>query len=183
MSNLTTSGSLELCEHKVPGEMCVQCHPELAGQFKEVGDWCAGHDVPESQCLKCHPDLSFAPLPELPEGADIVTLSKAGEDVPSLADHAVKDKVTVFDFYADWCAPCRKVDRHMFTVLQTRSDVAVRKINIVSWDTPVAKRYLAKASELPYVIVYGADGAEVSAIAGLDLDALDAAIAAGTPAS
>lgn len=177
ISNLTTSGeSLDLCEHEVPGETCVRCHPELTAQFQKIGDWCKEHDRPESQCLICHPDLSFEPLPALPPDADIVKLSEAGEDVPSLADHAVKGKVTLFDFYADWCAPCRKVDAHVFRMFQTRSDLALRKLNVVNWETPLAKRHLSEVPKLPYIVVYGTDGELVRAVSGFDLAALDEAI-------
>lgn len=52
-------GAPALCEHKVPAELCTQCHPELAAVFKSQGDWCAEHAVPESHCFKCNPTLSF----------------------------------------------------------------------------------------------------------------------------
>jgi thiol-disulfide isomerase/thioredoxin len=176
-SNLTTSAeSLELCEHRVPGETCTRCHPELADRFKRASDWCGEHGVPESQCLICHPDLSFDPLPELPESADMVKISSEGEDVPKLDAHLAAGKVTIFDFYADWCAPCRKVDHHVFTKLQTRGDLALRKLNVVSWDTPLAKRYLSNIPRLPYLIVYDRDGKRVREVVGFDLPALDAAI-------
>ncbi len=98
------------CEHKVPQEVCTRCNNHLIPKFKAAGDWCSEHDVPESQCFKCHPDLTFAPLPHLKDGADLQEISAAGEDVPDLGAHAVKGKVTVFDFYAVWCAPCRQVE-------------------------------------------------------------------------
>lgn len=139
-------------------------------------DWCAGHGVPESQCTICHPDLK-EPAPQPPANADVAFLNKQGEDVPALEPAA--GKVTIFDFYADWCGPCRKVDRHVYALLETRDDVAVRKLDVGSWDTPLAKRHLAKVPELPYLLVYGRDGTLVRAISGLDLPALDAAIAEG----
>ena len=52
----------------------------------------------------------------------------------------------------------------------------MRKLNVVSWETPVAERYLRNASSLPYVVVYGKRGQRVAAIAGLDLNAIDRAI-------
>jgi thiol-disulfide isomerase/thioredoxin len=166
------------CVHGVACETCVKCHPELAARFKAAGDWCPEHGVPESQCGICHPELIVAP-PAPPAGADVRRLVEAGEDLPSLDAHAVRGKVTVFDFYADWCGPCRKVDEHLYTLIAARSDVAYRKLNIVSWGTPLAKRYLAAAPSLPFVIVYGKDGRAVATISGLDLAALDRAIAAG----
>lgn len=36
-----------------PEALCFHCHPELAGEFKRFGDWCAEHGIPESQCLLC----------------------------------------------------------------------------------------------------------------------------------
>lgn len=170
---------MALCEHKVPHDACVKCHPELVGNFKKIGDWCPEHDVPESQCLICHPDLKFFALPKIPEGADLKHLSRHGEDVPSLDEHAAPGKVTIFDFYAEWCAPCREIDRHVYRLLGSRQDIAYRKINIVSWDTPVAVRHMTSVATLPHVMVYGKDGKPVRAVSGLDLAALDAAIAEG----
>lgn len=170
----------ERCEHQVARDTCVLCHPDLVAQFKSSGDWCPEHGVPESQCLKCHPQLTSA-ASTAPGGADVTTLSAAGEDVPSLDVHAVPGKVTLFDFYADWCAPCRDIDQHVYTLLKNRSDVAYRKLNVVSWETPLAKRHLvaAKVASLPYVVVYGKDGKRLRAISGFDLGKLDQAVKDG----
>lgn len=181
LSSLSTvEGTPELCDHQVPEKVCTRHHPELEAEFKRVGDWCGEHGRPESQCLLCHPDLTFEALPQLPATADLAWLSKEGEDVSELAAHAPAGKVTVFDFYADWCAPCRKVDAHMYRLLQQRQDLAVRKLNVVHWETAVAKRYLTQVESLPYLIVYGRDGREVAKISGFDLAALDRAIAQGS---
>lgn len=183
MSSLSAarSADAELCDHRVPADVCTRHNPQLVAKFKEVGDWCAEHGVPESQCHECHPDLSFDPLPQAPAGADIVHISHAGEDVPSLEAHLAAGKVTIFDFYADWCAPCRKIDAHVLALMQERSDIAVRKLNVVSWETPIAARLTAwKVPKLPHLIVFGKDGRQVKAITGLDLAALDQAIADGS---
>ena len=102
----------------------------------------------------------------------------------TLADHvhaaAEQQKPLVVEFYADWCAPCRKIDAHVLTLMQKRSDIAVRKVNVVSWETPIAARLTGwKVGKLPHVVVYGKDGKQVKAITGFDLAALDKAIAAG----
>jgi len=178
LTNLSAASTpnWERCPHGVPKEKCAVCNPALVPTFKAAGDWCPLHGVPESQCFKCHPDLNFDPLPPLPANADLVELSKQGEDVPSLDGYAVKGKVTLFDFYAIWCGPCRKVDAHVFPMLGQRSDLAVRKLNMVSWETPLAERYLKDTPSLPYIVVYGKDGKRVRAISGLDLAALDRTI-------
>ena len=178
MSRASTE-NWEACPHEVPKENCALCNPELAPKFKAAGDWCSEHDRPESQCLICNPSLTFDPMPALAASADVAKISEGGVDVPSLEAHLAPGKVTVFDFYADWCVPCREVDAHMFEVVNRRSDVALRKIDVSTWDSPVAKRYMAKVPGLPYLIVYGKDGQLVARIFGLRLEQLDEAIAEG----
>jgi thiol-disulfide isomerase/thioredoxin len=170
-------GEIVLCEHDVPEKVCTRHHPELIPQFKRAGDWCPEHGVPESQCLECHPDLTFEPLPKLRPDADIAWISKAGEDVPSLVPHAVKGKVTVFDFYADWCAACRKVDGYVYEKLAAGdAGLAYRKLNIVEWESPLARRYVQDVPSLPFVVIYGRDGKPFRTLHGADLDALGRAI-------
>ncbi len=171
-------GDIVLCEHKVPEKTCTLHHPELVAQFKRAGDWCAPHGVPESQCFKCHPDLTFEPLPKLPDGADVSWLSRAGEDVSSLDTHAVPGKVTIFDFYADWCAACRKVDGHLYKrIANGDASLAYRKLNILEWESPLGQRYLRDVPSLPFVVVYGKDGKRFRTLHGADLGALDAVLA------
>ena len=165
-------------EHGVPSDVCVRCEPSRAASFKARRDWCPEHHVPESQCLACHPDLDFSPPQKPPQQADVVELVKDGEDLSALEPHRVKDKITVFDFYAAWCPPCRKVDEHLYPILAKRSDIAVRKINVGSWDTPIAERYLGKVPELPYLVIYGKNGRHVGSIAGAQFEEIDRTLAA-----
>jgi thiol-disulfide isomerase/thioredoxin len=112
-----------------------------------------------------------------PEGADVQTVATEGQDVPELSRVLASGKVTVVDFSAGWCGPCRALDKHMVKVLSDHPAVAYRKLDIGDWDTPLAQRYLKNISQLPYVIVYDARGAKTGEVIGLDLGKLDAAIA------
>jgi len=122
---------------------------------------------------------SWKAIIEFHKGADVSWISKQGEDV-DLAAHLASGKATVFDFYADWCGPCKDVDRAMNEVLERRGDVALRKINVVDWDSPVSKHHLDGVAALPYVIVYAKDGRRVAAISGLKLDELRDALEQAT---
>lgn len=115
-----------------------------------------------------------------PEGSDVATVARDGEDVADLAPHLAPGKVTIVDFSATWCGPCRKVDEHMVQVFTARKDLAYRRLEIGDWDTPLARHYLAKVPKLPYVIVYDKRGNAVDRISGLDLGRIDKAIDEGS---
>jgi thiol-disulfide isomerase/thioredoxin len=122
---------------------------------------------------------SYLPMVTVPPGLDVAFIAKDGVDVADLASHRVAGKVTVMEFGAPWCEPCRKVDEHMVAVVAKKSDVAYRKLDIGEWDTPLAKHYLSEAEALPYLVVFGKDGARIDAFGKLDLARLERAIAAG----
>ena len=122
--------------------------------------------------------LLAGPGPEAyPPGADVQTLSRKGEAVGPLAKRRVTDKYTVFDVYADWCGPCRLVDAHLREVTAERKDVAVRKLNVVDFDTPLAREFGPDFEVLPYVVVFSPQGKRTD-IFGADLERLDKALRA-----
>jgi thiol-disulfide isomerase/thioredoxin len=118
----------------------------------------------------------YLPPPQFGDELDVVEIAKAGEAV-DLQAHLAPGKVTVFDYYAVWCKPCREIDAHMKQVLAAQPDVALRKLDVVDWDSDLAKAHLSGVEGLPYLVVYGSDGRRVARISGLRLDELDAAIA------
>ena len=88
--------------------------------------------------------------------ADWTGLDK--RDVSTL--EPVPGKLTVFDFWADWCVPCAQLDHALEDVARRHpGDVAVRKINVVDSDSPAWAKYLAPGNfNLPHVKLYGRDG-------------------------
>ena len=124
--------------------------------------------------------LAHAPFPE---GSDAQTVVEDGRDVPDIAALVVKGKTTVIDFSGIWCRPCRKIDQYMVTALATRKELAYRRLDIGDWESPLAKHYLKDVPQLPYVIVYGPDGAKVDTIVGVDLPRLQKAIEKASPAA
>lgn len=115
-----------------------------------------------------------------PEGSDVATVARDGEDIADLSPIVVPGKVTILDFSASWCGPCRKVDEHMVQLFSARKDLAYRRLDIGDWDTPLARHYLSNIPKLPYVVVYDKRGKTIDRISGLDLGRLDKAIDEGT---
>src|SRR5262249_33671570 len=75
---------------------------------------------------------AYLPFATYPDGADLEVLSRAGEAVGPLDRLRVPGKYTVFDVYADWCGPCRVVDKQLRDLVARRRDIAVRKLNVVA---------------------------------------------------
>jgi thiol-disulfide isomerase/thioredoxin len=72
----------------------------------------------------------------------------------------VAGKLTVYDFGADWCAPCHQLEHELAEVVRRHpNDVEVRKITVVDSDSPAWIAYLAPGGfNLPHVKLFGRDG-------------------------
>lgn len=116
---------------------------------------------------------SYLPHEAYPAGADVQELNKEGAAVGPLARLRVPDKFTVFDVYADWCGPCRDVDARLREVVAERKDVAVRKLSVVDFDSPLALEL--NIETLPFVVVFTPEGKKTE-IRGAQLDKIDKAL-------
>lgn len=76
-----------------------------------------------------------------------------------LKEIVVPGKVTIVDFYADWCAPCRRISPHLEQMAETNEDVYLRKVDMVKWGTPVAQQYGLRS--IPNIRVFDRRGSMV----------------------
>jgi thiol-disulfide isomerase/thioredoxin len=85
-----------------------------------------------------------------------------GKEV-KLTDYLVPGKTTIFDFWSEFCPPCRAIAPHLDKLHQSREDIAVVKIDInrpgiakIDWASPVARQY--QIGSVPQFKVFGPDG-------------------------
>ncbi len=89
-------------------------------------------------------------------GAGDVRTLPAGEAVV-LAEKSVPGKVTIFDFYAEWCLPCGLITPELEKLVQERPDeVALRKVDVIGWGSATSLHQ--NIEYLPYLAVVDAEG-------------------------
>jgi thiol-disulfide isomerase/thioredoxin len=90
-------------------------------------------------------------------GADLGIVGPPGSASPLVP---VPNKITVFDLWADWCAPCRELDERLADLAKRYPDrIAIRKLDVVDSDSAAWAKYIAPGGfDMPHVKVHGKDG-------------------------
>lgn len=102
-------------------------------------------------CL-CAPVFSVENIPNL------VDVKEDGATL-DLGEHLLTNQITVVDFYAEWCGPCRAIKPELRTLALENEDINVVQVDIVKWSSPVAEQYDLKS--IPNLRVYLPDGTQV----------------------
>ena len=92
-----------------------------------------------------------------------------------LNQHLALGNVTVVDFYADWCGPCRRLSPSLEQMARSDADIALRKIDIVNWRTPVVQQF--NIHPIPQVNVYDRSGRLVGTVVGIDSEKVKSYVA------
>ena len=77
--------------------------------------------------------------------------AKAGMTLDEFNQLLQTDKYVLADFYADWCAPCKKLEPVILEIAKERADVIVIRIN---QDTNKPLFDALKVYELPTLLIY-----------------------------
>jgi hypothetical protein len=81
----------------------------------------------------------------------------------ALKDYFVTGKTTIFDFYSEYCPPCRALRPLLRKLHRQRDDIAVVKVDInrpgvvgIDWTSPVAEEF--GLHSIPHLEIYSPDG-------------------------
>lgn len=81
----------------------------------------------------------------------------------NLKDHLVSGKTVIFDFFSEFCPPCRKISPLLARLDTKRDDLVVVKIDInrkgvtgIDWGSPVARQY--NLQSIPHFKIYSPEG-------------------------
>jgi thiol-disulfide isomerase/thioredoxin len=85
-----------------------------------------------------------------------------------ITKHLALGNVTVVDFYADWCGPCREVSPSLEQMAKSDPQIALRKIDIVNWNTAVVRQY--NIHSIPQVNIYNRVGHLIGTVVGADIE-------------
>ena len=74
----------------------------------------------------------------------------------------INANITLVDFYADWCGPCKMIAPIIQEIADERTDITVGKVNVDN-DAEIAIKY--GVSSIPTLIVFK-DGKETDRVVG-----------------
>ena len=75
----------------------------------------------------------------------------------------INANITLVDFYADWCGPCKMIAPIIEEIANERTDITVGKVNVDN-DAEIAIKY--GVSSIPTLIVFK-DGKETDRVVGI----------------
>jgi len=107
------------------------------------------------------------PLPaEVVKTLDIVSFD--GKTKVDIGKVLARGKITVLDYWAEWCSPCHFLEARLQHLLKGDPGIAVRRVDVGKWDNAAAKQATSefRLEALPYVRVYDSRGKFVGAVTG-----------------
>ena len=111
---------------------------------------------------------------------------KAGLDIEALPPgqkikfkkKAVPGKITIFDFTAKWCGPCRIYSPKVERLLLKYPNLALREVDIVKWDSELGQQLTEEYQmpSLPFTLIFDEKGKLLGKVIGNNIEKVEAII-------
>jgi len=94
--------------------------------------------------------------------ARVVNEDKPGEEI-NIQDYLQPGKINIFDFYSEYCPPCRKFAPVLKQLDEKQKGIVVLKVDInrkgvkgIDWTSPLIQQY--KIRSVPHFMIFNASG-------------------------
>ncbi|MAT54074.1 MAG: hypothetical protein CMN32_06300 [Saprospirales bacterium] len=109
-------------------------------------------------------------------GLDIRVLPP-GEKI-KFRKEVVQGKITIFDFTAKWCGPCRIYSPKVERLLLKYPNLALREVDIVKWESDLGQQLTRdfEMPSLPFTLIFDENGKLLGKVIGNQIEELEALI-------
>jgi thiol-disulfide isomerase/thioredoxin len=142
-------------------------------------------ELPKEVQERFHYNSAVASAYSAQQAVNQTTMAVARRDQPievishgaqvDINQHLAFGNVTVVDFYADWCGPCRQLSPSLEQMASSDPEIALRKIDIVNWRTAVVQQF--NIHSIPQVNVYDRSGRLIGTVVGADFERVKSYVA------
>jgi thiol-disulfide isomerase/thioredoxin len=94
-----------------------------------------------------------------PGGEKIISF---GQEI-KIENYLVAGKTVIFDFYSEYCPPCRLLSPRLSKLAEKRKDIVLIKVDInregtsgIDWGSPVAQQF--NLHSIPHMKIYSPEG-------------------------
>jgi thiol:disulfide interchange protein len=120
------------------------------------GEWVSKAEAARREAAKVAASQPAASQPAATPPANRLRMIRKNGARIELSELLAPNQITVVDFFADWCGPCRAISPHLATLVSQDPDVVVCQVDMVKWDSPVARQY--DLHSVPNLRVYDRSG-------------------------
>jgi thiol-disulfide isomerase/thioredoxin len=92
----------------------------------------------------------------------VINKENPGQEI-DIQNFVQPNKITIFDFYSEFCGPCKKISPKLKRLDRRREDIIIHQVDInrpgirgIDWGSPVARQYNLRS--IPYFIIYDSSG-------------------------
>lgn len=112
--------------------------------------------------INVNPIFSTTTTNGAPAVGYIINKDNPGQEI-DIQRFVQSGKLTIFDFYSEYCGPCQRISPMLMRLDSKRDDLIVHRVDInrpgiegIDWGSPLAMQYNLRS--VPYFIIYDPSG-------------------------